>query len=272
MNVTAERTTAQDNNVLCVRDLTFSVQDRTILREIELNLLAGEFLVVVGCNGAGKSTLLKHITGELGTSTNIALFGEDLPEHKPRELARRRAVLPQSTSLSFGYEVEEVVLLGRIPHQSGRIDHDNEARIARDCLRRVGLEGYEHRNYLTLSGGEQQRVQLARVLAQLEGTSGDRLLLLDEPTSSLDIAYQHQVLRIARELCEEQVGVMAVLHDLNLAAQYADKVLVLAQGSIRAYGEPFDVLKPDVLMDAFGHEVMVMKHPCLNCPLVVSAA
>lgn len=257
--------------VLAVQDLSYTIQGRALLSQVGLDLCAGELLVVVGCNGAGKTTLLKHMTGELASRRKVMLFGQALNEHKPRPLARRRGVLAQHTVLSFNYEVEEVVLLGRIPHQRRQTDTPEDRRIAADCLARVGLVGYERRNYLTLSGGEQQRVQLARVLAQLHGTGGERLLLLDEPTSSLDIAYQHQVLKLARELCEEQVGVLAVLHDLNLASQYANKVLVLGNGQVLAYGTPFEVLTPEVLRTAFGHELIVMPHPCLNCPLVVSA-
>lgn len=262
---------ADEQSLIQVSDLSFSVAGRTLLEQIELDLTQGELLVVVGRNGAGKSTLLKNITGELSGRGSIQVFGESLNSHRPRELARRRAVLPQHTHLSFGYEVEEVVLLGRIPHQRRQVETDEDRVIAHECLRRVGLASYANRNYLTLSGGEQQRVHLARVLAQLSGTDGDRLLLLDEPTSSLDLAYQHQVLRLSRELCSEGVGVLAVLHDLNLASQYADKVAVLEGGRILAYGTPFSVLTPDTVRTAFGHEVMVVQHPCLNCPLIVSA-
>ncbi len=262
---------ASEPSLIEVNGLSFSIAGKTLLEQIELDLAQGELLVVVGCNGAGKSTLLKNITGELSGRGDVQVFGESLDAHRPRELARRRAVLAQHTHLSFGYEVEEVVLLGRIPHQRRQVESDEDREIARESLRRVGLESYASRNYLTLSGGEQQRVHLARVLAQLAGTKGDRLLLLDEPTSSLDLAYQHQVLRLSRELCAEGVGVLAVLHDLNLASQYADKVAVLAGGRILAYGTPFSVLTPETVRTAFGHEVMVVNHPCLNCPLIVSA-
>ncbi len=254
-----------------VNDLSFSIAGRTLLDQIELDLTKGELLVVVGCNGAGKSTLLKNITGELSGRGDIRVFGEALESHRPKELARRRAVLAQHTHLSFGYEVEEVVLLGRIPHQRRQLETEEDREIARESLRRVGLESYATRNYLTLSGGEQQRVHLARVLAQLSGTEGDRLLLLDEPTSSLDLAFQHQVLRLSRQLSADGVGVLAVLHDLNLASQYADKIAVLAGGTVLAYGTPFSVLTPETIRKAFGHEVVVVNHPCLDCPLIVSA-
>lgn len=260
-----------DQPVVHMQELTCTLAGRTVLADIELRLRAGEVLAVIGCNGAGKSTLLKHVTGEFAAKGTVALFGREPHAHEQRALARRRAVLPQSTQLDFGYEVIEVVLLGRIPHQRSRNGREPDREVAQECLRRVGLEGFEHRNYLTLSGGEQQRVHLARALAQLHGTDGERLLILDEPTSSLDIAYQHQVLKLARELATTGVGVLAVLHDLNLAAQYADRVLVLARGRVLAYGSPYEVLVPPVLQEAFGHEVIVMRHPCMDCPLIVSA-
>ncbi|MBZ9753049.1 heme ABC transporter ATP-binding protein [Deinococcus sp. HMF7604] len=251
-----------------VTELEYEVAGRTLLRQVSLSLQAGELLVVLGRNGAGKSTLLKHLTGELGRR-GVELFGQALPEWRGAELARRRAVLPQQTPVSFAYEVLDVVLLGRIPH--GRNETPADRAIAAACLARVGLAGYEGRNIQTLSGGEQQRVHLARTLAQLEGTPGDRVLLLDEPTASLDLAHQHATLRLARDLCAQGVGVLAVLHDLNLAAQYADRVLLLSDGAVLTCDTPSAALTRDHIHAAYGHEVLVTRHPCLDCPLIVSA-
>ena len=259
------------NTVVSVNSLDVTVAGRELLNQVEFDLRAGELLVVVGCNGAGKSTLLKHISGELSGRGDIRLFDQRIERQKLSQLAKKRAVLAQQTRLSFGYEVEEVVLLGRIPHQSGQVETQEDRQIARAALERVGLSALANRNYLTLSGGEQQRVHLARVLAQLGSVSGDRLLLLDEPTSSLDLAYQHAVLRLARELGTERVGVMAVLHDLNLASQYATRVLVLADGKVLSYGTPREVLTPETVRAAFGHDVLILEHPTLGYPLVVSA-
>lgn len=253
---------------LRVADLSYSVGGRELLHRLQFALASGELLVVLGRNGAGKSTLLRHLTGELGKG-GVQLFGQALETIKPLEAARRRAVLPQHTALSFAYEVLDVVMLGRIPHTRHETVHERD--IALSCLARVGLSGYETRNILTLSGGEQQRVHLARSLAQLHGTEGQRLLLLDEPTASLDLAHQHSTLRLARELCTEGVGVLAILHDLNLAAQYADRVLMLSEGHIIACDSPAKALTCDTIRAAYGHEVLVTRHPCLDCPLVVSA-
>ncbi|WP_019010235.1 heme ABC transporter ATP-binding protein [Deinococcus aquatilis] len=255
--------------LLRVHDLSYSVTGRKLLRQVSLNLKAGELLVVLGRNGAGKSTLLKHLSGEL-QGRGVELFGQPLGHHKASETAKRRAVLPQQTALSFAFEVLDIVLLGRIPH-GGRETPEDRA-IAVKCLERVGLMGYEMRNIQTLSGGEQQRVHLARTLAQLDGAGRDRVLLLDEPTASLDLAHQHSTLRLARELCAEGVGVLAILHDLNLAAQYADRVLVLSDGAVLAHDIPAAALTCQTIHAAYGHEVLVTRHPCLNCPLIVSAS
>ena len=153
--------------LLQVDSLSYSAGGRALLQHICLSLGAGEVLAVVGRNGAGKSTLLKTVSGELRAG-GVQMFGEPLERLPRRELARRRGVLAQQTQVSFGYEVLEVVALGRLPHGDSPAQRDAAARLA---LARVGLEGFEQRDILTLSGGEQQRVQLARVLAQLSGTA-----------------------------------------------------------------------------------------------------
>lgn len=263
---------ATPDQLVAVSDLEVTVGERQLIDRVSFDLRAGELLTIVGRNGAGKSTLLRHISGELKARGNITVFGESPQAHDPRALARRRAVLTQNTHLNFACDVEEVVLLGRIPHQKRQVETDADREVALLSLERVGLAHLAGRNYLTLSGGEQQRVHLARVLAQLHGTEGNRLLLLDEPTSSLDISYQHEVLRLARGLGREGVGVLAVLHDLNLASQYADRVLMLAGRRVLAYGTPREVLTPATVREAFGHDVLIFEHPTLGFPLILSAS
>ena len=257
--------------VLSLNDLTVSVAGRTLLGSVTTSLTRGEVLAVLGRNGAGKSTLLRAVTGEL-RAAGVTLFGQPLAAHRPGPLARRRAAVAQHMPLNFAHEVLDVVLLGRIPH--GRHETERDREIARGALRRVGLGGFETRDILTLSGGEQQRVHLARALAQLhtDDPAPDRALLLDEPTASLDLAQQHSVLRLARDLAAQGVGVLAVLHDLNLAAQYADRVLILAGGQVLADGPPEQALTPATIRAAYGHDVLVTRHPCLACPLIVSAS
>lgn len=256
-----------------VRDLHCRLGETQLLSGIHLTLNPGELTVVIGRNGAGKSTLFKHLAGELPCQRGeIRVFGAPIGSGSKAELARRKAVLPQTTNLQFAYEALEVVMLGRLPHQQNRPESREDVRIARACLERVGLEGYEGRNYLTLSGGEQQRVHLARALAQIHENTGSRLLLLDEPTSSLDVAHQHKTLRIVKELTREGVAALLILHDLNLVAQYADKVLVLAERQAIACGSPHEVMTSDILSRAFGFPMTTVPHPWLDCPMVVPGA
>lgn len=270
-------------SVLAARGLVFSVDGgrKTLLTGVDLDLRPGEFHAIIGRNGAGKSTLLKLLTGEVAPSSGeIELWQTPLGRYRPRQLARNRGVLAQHTELHFDYRALEVVLIGRIPHQRNQIETDEDVSIALDCLHRVGLAGYEDRNYLTLSGGEQQRVHLARVLAQITPGSARRdraddrppLLFLDEPTSSLDLHHQNQVLEIARSLARDHSAtILAVLHDLNLAARYADTITLLSAGRVAACGTPYEVLCEGTLRQAFQHEVRVQRHPCFDCPLVISA-
>jgi iron complex transport system ATP-binding protein len=183
-------------------------------------------------------------------------------------------VLPQESALTFPFTVQEVVLMGRTPHErtAGRAEDD---AIVCAALEAVECQMLTDRIYTTLSGGERQRVQLARVLAQIwdaRSTSqppGARYLLLDEPTASLDLAYQHGTLDIARRFARAGVGVLAILHDLNLAAQYADRLAVLQAGRMVALGTPAQVLQPSLIERVFAIPALVMPHPCLECMHVV---
>jgi iron complex transport system ATP-binding protein len=231
----------------------------------------GEVVAVTGPNGAGKSTLLKVLTGELKPTSGTVFMQERALSLWPlRERARLRAVLPQDFMLSFPFMALEVVLMGRSPHGHGESRRDYD--IAYQALALTGVGNLAGRLYPTLSGGERQRVQLARVLAQIWEAPVDgrsRYLLLDEPTASLDLSHQHATLRIARDFARQGAGVLAVLHDLNLAAQYADRIVILQAGRMLADGPPLQVLQPELIDRAFAMPVMVIPHPLQNCPLVV---
>ncbi len=254
--------------MLSLDDVTVRTGHATLLDGVSLDVRPGEVLAVVGANGAGKTTALRVLTGEVPPSAGAArLDGVPLAELDGPALAQRRAVLPQASALPFDFAVLDVVMLGRTPHRAGR---DADLAAAHRAMRAAGIGALADRRYPTLSGGEQQRVHLARALAQLDAPGdGARYLLLDEPTSALDIAHQHAVLRTARQRAAAGDGVLAVLHDLNHAAQYADRVAVLARGRLVACGPPRDVLTPDVVGRAFGVAVVVTDHPCAACPLVV---
>lgn len=225
---------------------------RRILDLPSLEVARGEVLVILGPNGAGKSTLLRVLSGEMRPDAGETwLDGRKLRDWRAGELARRRAVLPQASSLGFPMAAEEVVALGRLPH-AGHSSRAADIRAIEGAMRQAGVQALARRGYGTLSGGEQQRVQLARVLAQLEGLPrGDCVLFLDEPTSALDLPHQHAILAVTSSLAAAGMAVIAVLHDLALAAHFADRVLLIADGCRVAEGVPEETLTPDHVEQAY---------------------
>lgn len=249
-------------------DLTVEREHRRLLDGVSLTLQPGEILVVVGPNGAGKSTLLRCLAGELNPSQGkVALNARSLHHWRAQALARQRAVLPQSSPLNFPFSALEVAMMGRIPFGG---PHQRDMPIALEALALAEVDHLAARRYTTLSGGERQRVQLARVLVQLWGSADSpRYLLLDEPTASLDLAHQHTTLSLAQHCRQRNIGVLVILHDLNLAAQYADRIAVLQGGQLLEVNTPRQVLDPTLLQRVFGLPVQVIPHPTLDCPLVV---
>lgn len=260
--------------MLEAQNLTLARGGKTLLSGISLTLHPGEVLSIIGPNGAGKSTLMKLLSGDLSAdSGSIILEKRPLNLWSSRELARKRGVLPQNSELNFPLKVLEVVLLGR---SNAYRDHETreDLEIARQCLDRVDLSGFETRIYTTLSGGEKQRVHLARVLAQLWKKKADidspRYYFLDEPTASLDIGHQQGLLQTARSLArKENAAVLAVLHDLNLAATFSDRILLLRQGKCLICGTPREVLTAEWIRDVFCMEVLVQEHPKQSGPLII---
>lgn len=253
--------------VLTATDLTVRRGDRALLDRVSLALAPGRVTAVIGPNGAGKSTLLRILSGELAPDSGcVAFLDRPLSAWPVADIARHRAVLPQESDLSFPFRVEEVVRLGRIPHPGGG-DSSADHALAREALAGVDLTAFADRLYPTLSGGEKQRVHLARALAQLRpdpaaSPPAARLLLLDEPTASLDLAHQHAVLGLARDLARHQGhAVLAVLHDLNLVLAYADDIVVLHAGRLVAQGLVATTLTPELIHDVFGVSARVLTLP-----------
>ena len=241
---------------------------KTVLTDITLELLPGEVLGVLGPNGAGKSTLLSALCGELQAHHGSVWLDDRELNHWPAALrAQRLAVLPQVSTLDFAFRVEEVVGMGRLPHQSGRVRDDEIVAAALHAADAGHLSG---RSYLALSGGERQRVHLARVLAQLWPGEAGQTLLLDEPTSMLDPLHQHTTLQAVREFADRGAAVLVILHDLNLAARYCDRLLLLEGGHPVALDTPEQVLKPEPLKAVFGLEVLVQRHPERGHPLIIA--
>ena len=240
-----------------------------LLRNISLEVEAGAVTAIVGPNGAGKSSLLKVLTGEItATRGDVYLNQRELTHWPLLDRAQMLAVLPQHTLLNFPFTADEVVGLGRIPHQTG-VTKDNQ--IITQALDLVDASYLQKRFYTQMSGGEKQRVQLARVLAQIWQPSdhGEQFLVLDEPTSAFDLSHQQLALDIVRQLAERGVGVLMVVHDLNLAARCADNLVVFDGGVIAAQGKPKDILSEQLIDKVFGVKSIISQHPVTKRPLVI---
>lgn len=237
------------------RKVEVTRKGRPILGGVDFRAAPGRVTAILGANGAGKSTLLRVLSGDLKPDAGEVRFERRaLHEWKPFELARRRAVVPQSSALNFPFTVIEVIMQGRAPHLDGR-ERDVDDQAAMAALEAVDLVHWAGRDYTTLSGGERQRVHLARALAQVGMEGRDRWLLLDEPTSSLDLRHQHDILRVVRKFAETGGCVVVVLHDLNLCARYADKVCLMHYGRVLGSGDAAAVMTPDWLSIAYGINV-----------------
>lgn len=252
--------------------VSIQFNQRALLNHVSLAVRPGEFLVLAGMNGAGKSTLLKILSGELMPDQGeVRLGGRCLSQWSLAELAKYRAVMPQENRLTFPFIALDVVVMGRYAFHNGYPSRA-DLRLAQSIMTTLDVGHLANRLYPTLSGGERARVQLARTLCQLYSSEvSEPTLLLDEPTASLDLGHQQTALVAAREFIQREGGaVCAVLHDLNLAAQYADRVVMLHEGSILADGPPDEVLHATIINLAFATRVVVTRHPMLNCPLVAT--
>ncbi|MGW6063162.1 heme ABC transporter ATP-binding protein [Streptomyces sp. NPDC055189] len=236
---------------------------REVLSGVSVTARAGEVLALVGPNGAGKSTLLAALAADLAADEGVVrVCGRGVAQWPARELALRRAVLPQAASLSFPFAVEDVVRMGRAPW-AGTVLEEDDDRVVREAMDATEVVEFAARPFSALSGGERARVALARVLAQRAP-----LLLLDEPTAALDLRHQELVLRICRERAAAGDAVVVVLHDLGLAAAYADRVAVLRGGGVAAEGAPGEVFTGELLSEVYRQPVEVFPHPRTGAPLV----
>lgn len=255
--------------MLDIQDMSVCLDGKTLLKEINFDLEHGDFMVLLGGNGAGKSTLLKTVACTLPYCKGQIFFKEKLLSHWHEEkLAKHRAVLSQNTFLVFPMNVIDVVLLGRYPYNLGSKPSVKDVAIAYEILDLMGIAEYADVDITTLSGGEQQRAHIARVLAQVWESSAEnpKLLLLDEPTSNLDVAYQHILLELLQKRVQNKgLVVLTILHDMNLAARYASKIALLKKGTLLTVGKPKDTLTPDWIMQGFGVSSIVQEHPIFDC-------
>lgn len=235
-----------------------------VLREVDVAASSGEVLALVGPNGAGKSTLLGVLAGDQDHDGEITLDGQPMSSWSAAEAAMRRAVLLQNVGISFPFTVRQVVEMGRAPWLRTPREDDDDRAVA-DALAQTETTAFTDRVYSSLSGGERARVALARVLAQQT-----QVLLLDEPTAALDLRHQELVLGLARRRAAAGDAVVVVLHDLNLAAGYADRVAVLDDGRMAAIGTPAAVLSPELLSRVYRYDVEVVEHPRTGAPIILA--
>ncbi len=238
--------------------------DQWLVRDVSLSLEAGEFVVLIGPNGAGKTTLLRLLTGELAPHTgNIMLHNKPLNHYSIRALALQRSVMRQQIEMNFDFTVQDVVMMGRHPHI--RItETEADRQIVAEMLDLAEVYTLRDRQYATLSGGEKARVTLARVLAQQTP-----IVVLDEPTSAMDLRHQQLTMKIVRQLTLAGKIVVAVLHDLNLAAMYADRIGIMHQSHLTIIDSPQMVLTAAHIQAAFGIAVHIMQHPEKDCPVII---
>lgn len=236
-----------------VHGLSFSYEDNPIFKDIHINIEKGKLVGVVGPNGCGKSTLLKNIYNHFTPSSGaVYIAGDNVETLKPRQLAKRLSVVMQESNHQFDFSVLEMVLMGRYAYKK-TLENDSveDWELSRSALKKVGLKGFEDRRFLSLSGGEKQRVLIARAIAQ-----NAEVIVLDEPTNHLDIKYQLQIMKVLQEL---NITSFAAIHDVNIAAQFCDEIYVLNSGRIYDSGMPEKVFNPEMFNTVFGVQAHVNK-------------
>ncbi len=257
--------------MISLQNIGYKADQKWLLQNVSFGIEPGEFVVIMGMNGAGKSTLLKLLSGIMKPSAG-SIHYENKPLHSfsPEALSTKRAVLSQQHSLSFNVTVEEVVLMGRYPYMDNQ-PTGTDKKMIRQSMDRMGIAHLANRYYHTLSGGEAQKVQMSRVLSQIGNTDADnqKILLLDEPVSHLDIKYQYQLLRVAKQLTSQFVTVIAVLHDINLATVYADRILFLKDGQLLYNLDHPSTISCNIIDTVFDINSTIIQDPLNNRPIVL---
>lgn len=255
--------------MLDIKNISYSAGKKNILHSVSFTAEKGQFIGILGPNGAGKSTLLKLISRELKTKQgSIFLNGQNIHQYSVNQMALLRAVMTQSIHVAGDFKAEEVVMMGRYPHFN-TVPSAEDINAVDHCIQLTETQNLRERNYPSLSGGEQQRIQLARVMAQVHHASNSpKLLLLDEPLNNLDIKHQHKTLEIARDFAQKGNIVLAVLHDINLSIEYTDKLLLLHEGNCKAFGNAGQVIEETILSECYNFPVKTGVHPYKNCPVV----
>ena len=253
--------------MISIKKLNFAYDAKLILNEISLFISEGEFIGIIGPNGAGKSTLIKLVEGILIPKSGELLLNEiPISSYKRKALARIVGYVPQSFSTAFDYSAYDIVMMGRFPYLAAfSSENDNDKAIVQSSMEETDIWDLRNRLFSELSGGEKQRVVLASALAQQP-----KLLLLDEPTAALDIKHQlhfHEILKNLQK--SQQMTIVTITHDVNLAIRYCDRIIVLRDGSVAADGKPSRIINKDLISDVYGINVNIMQHPQDGKPLLV---
>lgn len=252
--------------MLTAKNIEVRFGKKRLLRNVSLTIGQREFVAILGQNGAGKSTLLKTLYGEIKKySGEIQLNGKSLKDFTSLEMAQVRAVLPQNSNLTFPFTVKEIVEMGSLPFRK----FPNKKEVVAKALRVTKLEAYENRIFQTLSGGEKQRVHLARVLIQILGgdDSETKFLFLDEPTNNLDLIHQFEILSIVKSILNRNLSVVCVLHDINLASQFASRIIFMKEGKVTLDGTARELLKKEVIKKNIGVEIELFHNEKSQTPL-----
>lgn len=251
-----------------VKNLSYAVGNKQILSDISLQAIPGQLLAIIGPNGAGKSTLLKLLCKEIKSPRGtIFIHDKDIHGYSYKELALCRSVLSQSNEVSINFSVDEMVMMGRYPHFDAQPKKE-DLEVVACVLHDMGIAHLRHRYYYSLSGGEQQRVQLARVLAQIyQHPKG--ILFLDEPINGLDMQYQQVILEKAKQMAHKGFTVICILHDINFAARYADKILILKDGQHMDYGNPDVIITEEILFKTYNTKTKIIHSHELGYPIIV---
>ncbi len=255
--------------MLSLDKITYSVGSKKLLEDISVEIPVGQIVVIMGPNGAGKTTLLKSISNEIECKGKVTFKGKYIKKWKYKEKAPHIAVFSQQNSDSIPLAVDEIVLMGRYPY-FGNIPTKKDFEVSNNNIKKTDIADLKKQQYNTLSGGEKQRTHLARVFSQLDDNGiKNKLLLLDEPFNNLDVYHQYKIMERVRDFVKEGNTAIVVLHDLNVASQFADTVLLMKNGTILGKGTPQEIFTREYIQEAYNYPCEIIENPVTKTPMVV---
>ncbi|GMQ58482.1 ABC transporter ATP-binding protein [Vallitalea sediminicola] len=255
------------NSIVSTKKLNFNYGEKSILKDLSIDIEKGLFYSIIGPNGSGKTTLLKLLAGILPSNKKtIYIKNDDIHTIKQKEIAKRLSVVPQITDMQYEFSVYDIVMMGRSPYTARfQKNTEEDIKIVDDAMNETGVIELKEKKITQLSGGELQRVILARAIAQETD-----IMLLDEPISHLDIGYQYEISELVHNLCKKKgITVINIVHDLNIAMRYSDKILMLKNGQVYRYGNPEEVITKESIKDVYSIDVELINHPILTDKKVI---